>query len=271
MDIEYRDWLSELKSQIKKSQIKAAVSVNSQLIMLYWNLGRQIVEKQEQSKWGSKIIEQLSKDLKTEFPDVAGFSRTNLFRIIKFYKFYSQLELSLSKPIVAQPVRQIGNEIVPQPVGQINKQNNHPKLPMFAFIPWGHNALILEKVKSLNQALFYIEKTIENNWSRAVLEYQIETDLYQRKEKITTNFKLTMPEPDSDLANDIMKNEYNFDFLRLSNKVRETDLEKALIQHMAQFLTELGKGFAYMGRQYLLKVGSKEFRTDLLFYHTKLT
>ncbi|MDR0306682.1 MAG: DUF1016 N-terminal domain-containing protein [Chitinispirillales bacterium] len=201
---EYRDWLRDLKEQIKKGQIKAALSVNSQMIMLYWDLGRQIVEKQEEAKWGSGFIEQLSRDLKKEFPEMTGFSRANLFRIKKFYKFYSsilqgsefvaqpvrQLENNGSE-FVAQPVRQLennGSEFVAQPVRQLENsgfefveqdaeqiQASDIKLKQLvqqaALIPWGHNVCIIEKVKDVNQALFYITKAIKNNWSRSVLEY----------------------------------------------------------------------------------------------------
>jgi predicted nuclease of restriction endonuclease-like (RecB) superfamily len=137
-------------------------------------------------------------------------------------------------------------------------------------IPWGHQKTIIDKCDSVKQALFYINKTIENNWSRAVLEYQIETNLYNRQGKAVTNFNLTLPQLQSDLANELMKDPYNFNFVCMSEKVRETDLEKALVQHISNFLPELGIGFAYMGRQFLLKVGKKDYRTDLLFYHTRL-
>jgi predicted nuclease of restriction endonuclease-like (RecB) superfamily len=147
---------------------------------------------------------------------------------------------------------------------------NNQTVPSFALIPWWHNVIIIEQVKNIEEAIFYINSTIENNWSRAVLEYQIETNLYKRKGNTKTNFSLTLPEPDGDLANAIVKSEYNFEFLRMSDRAKETDLEIALVNHMAQFLTELGKGFAYMGRQFPIKVGSKEYRLDLLFYHTKL-
>jgi predicted nuclease of restriction endonuclease-like (RecB) superfamily len=136
--------------------------------------------------------------------------------------------------------------------------------------PWGHHILIMKKIKDPKEAFFYINKTIENNWSRAVLEYQIETNLYSRQGKAVTNFDLTLPAPQSDLAKEMMKDPYTFGFLQLSEKVRETELEIALVQHISQFLLELGTGFAYMGRQFLLKVGKKDYRTDLLFYHTKL-
>jgi len=285
---EYRNWLCDLKQQIKTGQIKAALSVNSQLIMLYWDLGRQIVDKQEKAQWGSGFIEQLSKDLREEFPEMTGFSAKNLRYMRVFYTFYSQnsicaqlvrkLEQSDNKRVnePEQVVPILGNQIVAQLVPQIqdavNQENiiSEQVVRKIVSVPWGHHILILKKIKNIDQALFYINKTIENNWSRAVLEYQIESNLYGRQGKAITNFNLTLPAPQSDLANELMKDPYNFDFLRLSDKVKETDLEKALVQHISQFLPELGIGFAYMGRQFVLKVGKKDYRTDLLFYHTRL-
>jgi predicted nuclease of restriction endonuclease-like (RecB) superfamily len=275
---EYREWLRDLKQQIKTGQIKAALSVNSQMIMLYWDLGKQITEKQEKAKWGSGFIEQLSKDLKEEFPEMTGFSRTNLERMKLFYQFYSRIiQYHETIPQFVGQIsdirgEQIWAQVVPKLQGTENMNiiNSAQVVPKLILIPWGHHVKIMQKVKDLNQALFYINKTIENNWSRAVLEYQIETNLYDRQGKAITNFSLTLPALQSDLANEIMKDPYNFDFLRLSEKVKETDLEKALIQHISHFLPELGIGFAYMGRQFLLKVGKKEYRTDLLFYHTRL-
>lgn len=270
---EYHDWLRNLKQQIKTGQIKAALSVNSQMIMLYWDLGRQIVEKQEHAKWGSGFIEQLSKDLKAEFPEMKGFSSTNLHYCRRFYKFYSQQiggnESTLTiLPQVEAKLRVIENEsniILPQLGAEFEKVSS-----LMVSIPWGHHKMVIDKCKTISQALFYINKTIENNWSRAVLEYQIETNLFGRQGKAVTNFNLTLPLPQSDLANELMKDPYNFDFLQLSEKVKETDLEKALIQHISHFLPELGIGFAYMGRQFSFKLGTKDYRTDLLFYHTRL-
>jgi len=287
---EYRDWLRDLKQQIKTGQIKAALSVNSQMIMLYWDLGRQITEKQENAKWGSGFIEQLSKDLREEFPEMTGFSKDNLFMMKRFYFFYQSV-INQIHVIVEQPVQQLESQIMKQLVSllpatgseksvqlvpKLQQDENHKiafseqVVRQFACVPWGHHMLILKKVKEINQALFYINKTIENNWSRTVLEYQIESNLYGRQGKAITNFNLTLPTLQSDLANELMKDPYNFDFLRLSEKVKETDLEKALVQHISHFLPELGIGFAYMGRQFSLKVGKKEYRTDLLFYHTRL-
>jgi len=281
---EYRDWLRDLKQQIKTGQIKAKLSVNSQMIMLYWDLGRQIVEKQENAKWGSGFIEQLGKDLMEEFPDMTGFSAKNLRYMRVFYTFYSRNQIcaqvvrklqDAEYEIVdfsKQTVLNLENPTIAQPVQQFNQEDiiSEQVVRKLISVPWGHHILILKKVKDLKQAIFYIDKTIENNWSRAVLEYQIESNLYGRQGKAVTNFSLTLPEPQSDLANEIMKDPYNFDFLRLSEKVKETDLEKALVEHISHFLPELGIGFAYMGRQFLFKVGKKDYRTDLLFYHTRL-
>jgi predicted nuclease of restriction endonuclease-like (RecB) superfamily len=252
---EYKKWLSELKFNIKRSQIKAALAVNSQLIHLYWNLGEQIIEKQKNTAWGSSFIDQLSTDLKTEFPEVGGFSSYNLRVCKNFYLFYNQLI-----PIWEQAVPKL----------ELNEQVDAPPPNILLLIPWGHHVLILKKIKHITEAIFYINQTIENNWSRAVLEYQIEINLYQRQGNAITNFKSTLPEPESDLAQSILKDTYNFEFLTLSSKVKELELEQKLIDNISQFLLELGKGFAYMGRQYEINVGSEIFKTDLLFYHTKL-
>jgi len=280
---EYCDWLRNLKQQIKTGQIKAALSVNSQMIMLYWDLGKQITEKQENAQWGSGFIEQLSKDLREEFPEMTAFSYDNLRFVKRFYLFYSQKSEQVVPKLENQIMKQLVSllpttnlEKSEQLVPKLQQHGNQPieiseqVVHQFTCVPWGHHMLILKKIKDIKEALFYINKTIENNWSRAVLEYQIESNLYGRQGKAVTNFSLTLPEPQSDLANALMKDPYNFDFLRLSEKVKETDLEKALVQHISQFLPELGIGFAYMGRQFSLKVGKKDYRTDLLFYHTRL-
>ena len=189
---DYRDWLRDLKQQIKTGQIKAALSVNSQMIMLYWDLGRQISEKQEKAKWGSGFIEQLSKDLREEFPEMTGFSAKNLRSMRIFFSFYSpiweQVAPKLENTIIEQPVQQIVAQVVPQ---LQHANNQHDKIwkqlvSKLVSIPWGHHIKIMQKVKEINQALFYINKTIENNWSRAVLEYQIESNLYGRQGKAIT-------------------------------------------------------------------------------------
>jgi len=263
---EYSEWLKSLKEQIRQSQMKASLSVNAELILLYWEMGRQIVEKQKNSAWGSGFIERLSVDLKKEFPGMNGFSRTNLFAIKKFYTFYQKMPEIIPHAGGQMPLPAEHSKI-PQPGGQIV---SHPILALCCSIPWKHNVMIIEKLKDPEQVLFYLNKTIENNWSRAVLEYQIDSNLYSRQGKAITNFTHTLPMVQSDLARDLLKDPYNLEFIELSEKAKELELEQKLIQHISQFLLELGKGFAYMGRQFLLKVGRKEYRTDLLFYHTKL-
>ena len=287
---EYKNWLITLKSTIRQSQIKAAVAVNSELIMLYWNLGKQIVEKQENAKWGTGFINKLSKDLKEEFPDMGGFSSDNLRMCRTFFSFYSNL-VSIWEQVVPElyntdnllvinseqvaPKREI--ETLEQKAMKFNDTNGDKTKQVVSQmqtqlfnIPWGHHLLLLKKIKNLTEATFYIQKTIENNWSRAVLQIQIETNLYARQGKAINNFESVLPKPQSDLAREMLKDPYNFSFLTLEENVQELELEKQLVKNITQFLLELGKGFAYMGRQFELNVGSKNFRLDLLFYHTKL-
>jgi predicted nuclease of restriction endonuclease-like (RecB) superfamily len=260
---DYKTWLSELKSTIQQRQIKAALAVNSELINLYWDLGSRIVEKQENAKWGSGLIDQLSKDLKAEFSEMGGFSAKNLRYCRAFFLYYSSWK---------QPVSKLDNEITKQLVTQSEfRQQLVAKLENQLFsIPWGHHILIMQKIKNQNDAFFYIQQTIENNWSRAVLEYHIETNLHSRQGKAITNFSYTLPEPESDLAQQIIKDPYNFEFLTLASSAKEKDLERGLINNISKFLLELGKGFAYLGNQFSLKVGNKEYRLDLLFYHIHL-
>ena len=245
IDKEYKNWLVTLKSTIRQSQIKAAVAVNSALIMLYWELGKQIVEKQENAIWGTGFIDQLSKDLKEEFPDMSGFSKRNLELVKQWYLFYSQcfiktkqvvsqldnsikeqtkqLVSQMEKPIVEQVALQIQNQFKQQLVaelktteeGENTKQVVSQIQTQLFNIPWGHHILILQKIKNTSVATFYIQKTIENNWSRAILQMQIETNLYARQGKAINNFESVLPKPQSDLAREILKDPYNFSFLTL--------------------------------------------------------
>ena len=241
-DSQYKKWVVELKSKIGAAQIKAAMTVNRQLLELYWQLGKDIYEKQQKANWGEGLIEQLSKDLIAAFPDMKGFSKRNLFYIKQWYLFYNKLEI-------------VGEEKVQQVVAEI---------------PWGHNVLIISKCPHVHEALFYVRETIKNNWSRAVLEMQIESKLYQRSGKTINNFDVTLARPQADLAKETLKNPYNFDFLMLGKDAHERDLEQALINHIQNFILELGQGFAFMGKQYPPRVGGDDFYLDLLFYHTRL-
>lgn len=258
---DYKNWLIELKSNIQQSQIKAALAVNSQLIQLYWDLGRQITEKQETAKWGSGFIDQLSKDLRAEFPDMKGFSRSNLFAIRKFYQYFR------GEKIVHQLDGQLENVKVRQVDGQLEKAEI---LALCCQIPWLHNIVIIEKIKVYEKAIFYIKETIKNNWSRAVLVHQIESNLYERQGKAVSNFQNTLPKPQSDLANQLLKDPYNFDFLQMTGDYNERDLEKSLTRQITDFLLELGAGFAFVGKQFAVTLGEKEYFIDLLFYHLTL-
>ena len=235
---DYIEWINDIKSKIRTAQIKAALSANSELIRLYWDIGKDIFEKQELKGWGNSIVDSLSKDLKSEFPNMKGFSRRNLFYMKKFYNFY---------------------------------KNDFEKVQQFvAQIPWGHNILIMSKSNNIDEAIFYLNETLENNWSRDVLDMQIKNNLYERKGKAITNFSRSLPQPNSDLANQSLKDPYLFDFLTLKKEADEKSIEEQLTKHITHFLLELGKGFAFIGRQYHLEIGGKDYYIDLLFYHTKL-
>ena len=258
---EYKNWLKEIKSKISVSQIKAALKVNSELLNLYWELGKDINEKQESLGWGNSVVKQLSKDLTLEF-DSNGFSSRNLFYIQKWYLFYSDEK-------VQQVVALLENNKKLSKLAKLEEDKSLIK-PLLLQIPWGHHINIITKCKNIDEAIFYVIETIQNNWSRSILVHQIESKLYERQGKAITNFELTLPKPQSDLAKETLKNPYNFDFLTLGKEAQERDIEDALVKHITNFLLELGAGFAYVGRQYHLKVSQNDYYLDLLFYHLKL-
>ena len=264
---EYKQWLIEVKQKIRSTQIKAAIVVNSALIEFYWDLGKMITEKEV--VWGSKLIEQVSKDLKEEFPDMQGLSRRNLFNTKKFYLFYKEKIVQQPVALIQKPGKQ-KDAILQKPVAKLlkpDKQEGAIAYRLITQIPWGHNILIFTKSSDIKEALFYIQKTIENNWSRDSLALQIKYDLYTRQGKAITNFTQTLPVPNSDLAKQTLKDPYVFDFLHLAEEYKEKDIEKQLTQHITKFLLELGKGFAFIGRQYYIQLNEKEYYIDLLFYH----
>ena len=246
-DKEYKKFLVELKEKVKNSQLKAAIKVNYELLNLYWEVGKKITEKQKEYSWGDSFISNLSNDLKKEFPDMKGFSVQNLKNIRYWYLFYAEYLIGL------------------QPVSQLKKIENKIKS-----IPWGHNQRIMYKCKSVREAIFYVEKTIENGWSRTILEHQIDSKLYERLGSAISNFDSRLPKVQSELAKQTIKDPYNFDFLTLRDKYDERELEDALVKQITSFLLELGTGFSYIGRQVHLKVGDSDFYIDLLFYHVKL-
>src|SRR5271170_3318609 len=228
---DYETYIRELKTRIRQAQLQAVLAVNHELILLYWRIGRDILERQDRFGWGAKVIERLASDLRAEFPAMKGFSRTNLLYMRSF--------------AAAWPDR----SFVQQVVGQI---------------PWGHNLRILESVKSLPEREWYIRQTIQNGWSRNVLVHQIESGLYRRQGKAQTNFTRTLPVPQSDLAQQVLKDPYNFDFLTLAQNAREKELESGLLDHLRKFLLELGVGFSFVGSQYPIEVDGEDFKIDLL-------
>jgi len=235
---EYIKFLSDLKNRIHASQMRAALSVNSELISLYWHIGKSIIHFQKEKGWGSAVVKQLANDLNNAYPGITGFSRTNLFAMRQMYLFFSQI-----------------SEYVPQSVGQL---------------PWGHIRVILAKIKDIPTAEFYLKASFEFGWSRNILEMQIEQKLHKRQGKAITNFAATLPKSHSDLAQQTLKDPYIFDFLTLGKNAREREIEKQLLKHITTFLLELGKGFAFIGNQYPLRINNKEYYLDLLFYHIKL-
>jgi len=242
---EYRKWIAELKTKFRQAQIKAAIKVNTTLLEFYWELGRDIVEKQKHVKWGSGFLKQISKDLMAEFPDIKGFSYENIRYIKRWYEFYC----------------------VKTKMGATCSQFELSYRTILFQIPWWHNIVIISKCNSVNESLFYVNKTLENGWSRSVLTHQIESKLFERQGKAITNFADTLPKPQSDLAGQLIKDPYNFDFLTLREDYNERELERALTEHITKFLLELGSGFAFVGKQKALQVGEREFFIDLLFYH----
>lgn len=234
---EYAAWLVDLKKQIREAQIRAVATVNSELVMLYWRIGKDILDRQDIQGWGSKVVGQLAADLKREFPDMKGFSRANLMYMRGF---------SESWPNVG---------IVQQLVGQL---------------PWGHNLALLSKLKSVDNRIWYAQRSIELGWSRNLLVMQIESRLLEREGKAVTNFEMQLPSPHSDLAQASLKDPYLFDFIGLGVEADERTIEHALVQHITRFLLELGAGFAFVGKQVHLEVGGDDFYIDLLFYHLKL-
>lgn len=259
---DYVEFLESLKSRVQQAQTKAMLSVNRELIQLYWDIGRLIFERQEVAGWGQSVLERLADDLQKALPGVGGFSRSNVFRMRAFYVAYHSPERvarvvrqTKAPGKVAQPVRQLTEEEPPEAV---------------AGLPWGHNVVLLQKVKDSVQRLWYAAKTVEHGWSRAVLTVQIESGLFARQGSAVTNFERRLPAPQSDLAQQSFKDPYLFDFLTLREEAAERDLEEGLVAHIQKFLLELGAGFAFVGRQVHVTVGDSDFYLDLLFYHLKL-
>lgn len=233
----YAEWLSDLKSRIHTAQQRATLAVNRELVLLYWQIGHDILERQAAQGWGAKVVDRLATDLHAAFPDMKGFSPRNLKYMRAFAEAWPDLEFVQGG---------------------------------LAQLPWYHHLALLDKLDSAEVRRWYAAQAIEHNWSRNVLVMQIETHQRERSGKAVTNFEATLPKPDSDLARESLKDPYRFDFLNLGDEAQERDIESALVKHVTAFLLELGAGFAFVGRQVELEVGGDEFRIDLLFYHLKL-
>jgi predicted nuclease of restriction endonuclease-like (RecB) superfamily len=233
----YTVFLVNLKKRIQQERLKVVLSANAALVMMYWDIGNSILQKQHHEGWGAKVIDRLSHDLKDAFPEMSGFSPRNLKYMRKFAESWSD--------------REIVQEVLAQ-------------------IPWYHNLALLEKLKKPEQRLWYARQTFENGWSRNILVLQIETNLHDRIGQSTNNFELSLPPADSDMANQVFKDPYVFDFLGTATPRREAELEQKLIDHLEKFLLELGQGFAFVGRQVHMEVAENDFYIDLLFYHLKL-
>lgn len=249
VDAQYREWISEVSKRFHQSQIKAAVKVNDEMLRFYWQLGKELHDRKDKFSYGQSFYKTISRDLRRELPDVKSFSETNLRYMQKFAELYSEVS----------NLPQVGEDFRSEEIE-----------PLFA-IPWGHHKIIIDKCNgNPKKALFFVNQVIQNNWSRAVLLNFLDTDLYERQGKAITNFNLTLPAMQSDLAQEITKDPYKFDFITLTQSYNEKELKDALMDNIQKFLLELGNGFAFVGREYRIEIGLTENFIDMLFYHIRL-
>jgi predicted nuclease of restriction endonuclease-like (RecB) superfamily len=277
LDKDYLQWIKELSTRFRRSQVKASVRVNQVMLQFYWELGKDIVEKKAESRWGSGFMKNLSRDLKEVNPDATCFSETNLLYMKNFYRLY--------QPYIApQTVKQMENINTPQPGEQIAQQAVEQKenaiTPQLGeqirndifSIGWGHHKVLIDKYsKQPEKALFFVHQTVENGWSRDMLLNFMGTNLYERQGKALTNFQRTLPEETSDLARELTKDPYDFAFTGITGKYSEALLKEKLFGNITQFFVELGTGFGYLGKEYRLQVGEREQFIDLLFYNLNLS
>jgi len=278
LDADYAEWIADLKYRYRSAQVKASVRVNSEKLLFNWELGRDLVQKKAEEKWGAGVVEQVSLDLQREFPNADGLSAPNLWAMKRWYLFYNQANEKLLQPVIEmsgtkllQPVIELeneklyqnGKEKLQQPVGEFPSP--------FGLIPWGHHIAIISKCHSIEEALFYIGKTIEQGLSRAALVNCIKANLYEHQGKILNNFAEHMPELQSELVQEVFKENYDFGFATVDHEIyNEDDLEEALTRNITGLLLELGTGFALIGRQKQLWAGDTTRKIDLLFYHIRL-
>lgn len=266
----YGDLLSDIKARIAQAQKRAVMSANAEMIRMYWDIGHMVAEKQDTEGWGTAVIPHLSMDLRNDLPDTKGFSERNIGRMIAFFRAYPTLDQILPQPVAKLDQKQATANL-PQPVAK-NRHGDAIKgrLVLVLNLPWGHNILLIEKVKDLSARLWYMERTLESGWSRAMLTAAIKSNAHDRQGTAVNNFDTQLPQPHAELAKETLKDPYIFDFLTLDKPFRERELEAALVEHLERFLLELGAGFAFVGRQVHLYLDEEDFYVDLLFYHLKL-
>lgn len=253
---DYPSLLAEIKQRVRAAQTRAMRAVNVELVQLYWDIGRMLDARQTAEGWGAGVIPRLARDLHNELPDEKGFSERNIKLMLQFYRTYPAL---FASEAIGQP-----------PVAQLAEGEFGIVQPPFAQLPWAHNVLLMQRVKEAATRQWYAEAALANGWSRNVLQMQIEMAAHKRQGQAASNFAQRLPAPDSDLAQQVLKDPYLFDFLTLAEPFRERELESGLITHLEKFLLELGQGFAFVGRQYHLDIGEQDFYVDLLFYHLQL-
>ena len=280
IDPAYAQWINQLKNEYRQTQIKAAIRVNEQLIRFYYRLGEEITKRGYESTYGSAFYEKLSADIRKEIPDAKGFSSTNLHYMSAFYRRYSPLlEVLLQAakssesplvPTLPENYLQVAGKPDDVPAGETPSGNFLQVAGKLFAIPWGHHQIILNRTRSLEEALYYVSECLENGWSRAVLSNFIKSGLFHRQGKAITNFASALPESTSDLAQQITKDPYQFNFLSIGKKYDEKQLKDALIDNIERFLLELGDGFAYLGREKRIQIGEEERFMDMLFYNLNL-
>ncbi len=255
---EFAALVADIKGRIQSGQTRAVLAVNAELVLLYWDIGRIISERQKREGWGAAVVPRLALELKNELPEIKGFSERNIDRMIAFHRAYP-VPVEFSPP----PVAKLPVAIRPHVLARLPDS-------LLWWVPWAHHVVLMEKIKDLTARRWYMEQTLSNGWSRNILALQIDTRAYARRGRAASNFAAALPEPQSDLVQQTLKDPYIFDFLTLTEPFRERELETVLVRHLEKFLLELGQGFAFVGRQYRLDVGGEDFYIDLLFYHLQL-
>lgn len=270
--VDFHDLLKQVKARIQLAQTRAILAANAELVRLYWDIGRMIHQRQQKEGWGAAVIPRLSRELRNELPEVKGFSERNIKSMLAFYRAYPDPSQFVQQAAAQMP----GQPCLPPPAARRQKLRKVQQMAaqsqssILWSIPWFHHVILMEKVKDLPDRLWYMQQTLVNGWSRNVLLMMIQSDTHRRQGKAVTNFDRLLPSPQSDFARQTLKDPYIFDFLTLEEPFRERELETNLLHQLERFLLELGRGFAFIGRQLHMEVGEEDFYIDLLFYHLKL-